>query len=499
MWRSRVSKLAGYDDAGGSFRWRSLAPAVAVVAICVLVIAIPLLSADPGADDKLRDNLAKQITRIADMRFRAYVALSLTIAVTALGGVTTLLQTQRQDWARFVSGIASVLVSVLTLVNSEVFPEGSKTLRAAAYDAEQLANEINDGLDLLTAFPTDTDREEARKDLRTKYSRLLVVLNPPRTSFPARGPVVEASTPGPGVTVPPGVWNLEVRSAYADEQMPELPAWARRLPDDPDSLLFVGLADGPTLATAREWSEGDARREARNSLVAAFSSRGSAQNESEALADAVVAKAQPIDNYFTYRPDAKLFRYYTLLRIQKDLAQVDISDYAATNRVQVPKTVDETIDDAQSPTSDYLLRRTQTYSAGLDDARKQLSDDLYTKFLNGRERRKKGDAEQSIALLTEVADTAPNVYLVWFNLALAYDDLGKTGDAGEAYAKAAKLEGAAKDASFWNTYGYFLYRQKRFGEAIESLGRALALEPKHPSATQTLNDAKAALEAGGAG
>ena len=50
-----------------------------------------------------------------------------------------------------------------------------------------------------------------------------------------------------------------------------------------------------------------------------------------------------------------------------------------------------------------------------------------------------------------------------------------------------------EDASFYNTYGWFLYQQKQYGEAVKLFEKALAIEPSHARARTNLVAAKNAL------
>jgi Tfp pilus assembly protein PilF len=89
----------------------------------------------------------------------------------------------------------------------------------------------------------------------------------------------------------------------------------------------------------------------------------------------------------------------------------------------------------------------------------------------------------------------PSAYLPLFNLGLTYDRLGRAAEAEAAYRRALALEPALpqRDAAVYNTYGYFLYRQRRYEEAIPLLERALALDPEHSKARRTLAAARQAL------
>ena len=86
-------------------------------------------------------------------------------------------------------------------------------------------------------------------------------------------------------------------------------------------------------------------------------------------------------------------------------------------------------------------------------------------------------------------------YLGWFNLALAYEERGEVANAKAAYKRAVELEskGQLRDASLYNTYGYFLFKNKQYKEAAASLRTALKIAPDHPKARTTLTAAEAAV------
>jgi len=64
--------------------------------------------------------------------------------------------------------------------------------------------------------------------------------------------------------------------------------------------------------------------------------------------------------------------------------------------------------------------------------------------------------------------TRNDFYLGWYNLAFAYDDKKDFANGKKAYERAVELEPKqpARDASLYNSYGFFLYTYRKYQEAI---------------------------------
>ena len=83
---------------------------------------------------------------------------------------------------------------------------------------------------------------------------------------------------------------------------------------------------------------------------------------------------------------------------------------------------------------------------------------------------------------------------------MPYEELGDTLRADSAYIHTIELESglSQRGALIYNTYGYFLYRQRKYDEAIPCLKQALKIDPSHPKAKSTLAAARTrSAEAGG--
>ena len=83
------------------------------------------------------------------------------------------------------------------------------------------------------------------------------------------------------------------------------------------------------------------------------------------------------------------------------------------------------------------------------------------------------------------------IYDLWHE----YED-GQTQEAKSSYEKAAQLEPKqnVRDASIYNSFGYFLYQQKEYKAAIKQFNKALEIEPNHPIAKRNLQAAEKELK-----
>lgn len=76
----------------------------------------------------------------------------------------------------------------------------------------------------------------------------------------------------------------------------------------------------------------------------------------------------------------------------------------------------------------------------------------------------------------------------WYNSALAHGAVGNVDRADYAYRKAMELEPiqSTRDASIYNTYGYFLVQTGNPSESEQYFRKALEINPEHALAKNNL-------------
>jgi len=287
---------------------------------------------------------------------------------------------------------------------------------------------------------------------------------------------------------------------YAQQQelKKKEPSWIFRLPEEKTNLYFVGIGDSSDIKKAKEYSFSNAMENAIDYLMSQFKSRGEIESmevDFESLSEYLVKSGKVEDTYFRYDQINKSYKYFTLLRMSKRNAEIDMKLFAVQKKVHVPVELSLAVEKPLESTEEYFSRRMGAYSNFLDEARKSLSQQQYEIFMEARQLRKDGNYEKAVQPLEQIAEGSPDFYFGWYNLALTYDSLNDFSKANRAYEKAAELEPRqpARDASFFNTYGYFLYRHEKYEEAIVQLKKALEIDPDHPKAKRTLKAAEDAI------
>ena len=206
------------------------------------------------------------------------------------------------------------------------------------------------------------------------------------------------------------------------------------------------------------------------------------------------AKAE--STYFTFDKDKKLYRYFTLLSIDKRQAVADFRLFTLEKELRAFQPVmAEIMQQAQRKEGDSIGRQHAVYEDISRFAAKSISAEAIEKLNAAREFRKGGQFAKAIPLLEKITREEPGFYLAWFNLGLAHDKSGDVPPAELAYLKAIKLEPSQprRDPSIYNTYGFFLYKNGRYQDAVSQLEKALELDPEHPKARRTLEAAKRKL------
>ena len=142
------------------------------------------------------------------------------------------------------------------------------------------------------------------------------------------------------------------------------------------------------------------------------------------------------------------------------------------------------------PWGEHLVSRNKNISILLSEAKDKYPQVLYNKFLTARALRKSGNNKASIELLNQVISQQPDFYLAKYNQALAYDSLSNFELAKSAYNDAIELQRKEgfSDASIYNTYGRFLYRNERYKESLRAYIKVREINPDRSYSAEYIDD-----------
>lgn len=425
--------------------------------------------------------LVEYESEINEWENSARLLIVFVIIVGSLGVMTGVLQKSRKKWCKGATIAAGAVISLITIVNNTLFDVDHRTLLSRVEDGKKLIRDIR--FEIAKGY--DEGNEEEREEWLNKIQGKLIEIG---ELSPLKAAIVNV----PIASASPGV-------LYAMDADPQKPLWLNKLPVDKDHLYFVGFAENESLKKAKEFSHRNGIKEAAEFFERQLSTMQEGESGSidiEALSEFLVKSAKVEDTYYYKNPGEGLYNYCTLIKMNKNVASTDLRFFAIKEKVSLPTSIKKSFAKVQESSKSYYSRRLTTYRNLQSQAKVELTVENYKMFTNGRQLRKAGKAAEAIDILKQVVEANPDFYFGWHNLALAYHAAGQFKEAKSSYEKAAQLEPKqnVRDASFYNSFGYFLYQQKEYNAAIEQFNKALEIEPNHPKAKRNLQAAKNALK-----
>lgn len=409
-----------------------------------------------------------QAEKISGWELNSYFALMMVLAVGILSAVLAFLQKFDLKRKTIITALIGLFIAVITVIDASVLPDYN-TLKKKVLEAEQIMNEIEIELTLVVdeqdkSLWMNNIREKLKKISEIEYE--LIAFN---DEFDV---------------------NL-VSPLYA--QAKRMPEWISRPPEDDYFLYFLGEAVGNSLASAETFSAENAREAAVNYLVEQISKLKSFDRKEinhEKLSDYLINSAEIYRTYYEVDKNSRKYVYYTLLRLAKNLIEIDATFFALEKNIKLDdtKTMYQNIQSIKSPTNAYYSQRNKIYENLLSQAQTTLNQEDYKSFEKARQMRKEGNAAGAIPILENILNKYPGFYMGWYNAALAYDAVRKFGKADYAYKKAMELEPSqsTRDASIYNTYGYFLVQQGKASESEQYFRKTLEINPEHALARNNL-------------
>ncbi len=214
--------------------------------------------------------------------------------------------------------IAGALISCITLANNAVFEVDHRTYLTRAQQARARVREI----ERFSAREINLNSEEDRKSLRQEIDSRLNRLSDLRENIYHQHASI-----------------LLLPSVYAHSVEEQLPAWITKPPSDRSNLHFVGVGEGRTLREAKESSHRNATSQAVNYLTFHLASEQQAGPESmdtEAPSRYLVESVQVEDTHFNYDQSSGSYRYYTLIKLNRRVADTNLKLFALQQKVAVP-------------------------------------------------------------------------------------------------------------------------------------------------------------------
>lgn len=403
---------------------------------------------------------------------KANIALFLIILVGSLGLVAGALQAVKKQWSKSATAVIALSISLITFINQTMNEADHREFR-------KIARKGQANLSLIRSYALQYENatEENRDFLFEKIRALLKEIYQLEENLKKSQMASLQFVPA-----------LYAQASFQKERPPQ---WIYRPPVEKNSIYFVGLGESSDLKKSKEYSFQDAVDKAVDYFVFQFEKNMNQQNQNfdlELLSQYLVESAREQATYFEMNKTKNLYRYYTLLKFNKEFARVDLELFALKRQLKIPGEINEAIRKSQPTRDSYFEQRNTVYNNILEESRESLPVKDYELFLEARQLRKNGQYNKAIETLKGIVERYPEFYFGWYNLGLAYDAVDNFDAARHAYEKAVQLEPvlSVRDASIYNTYGYFLYRHSRYEEAKIHLKKALEIDPNHPKARGTL-------------
>lgn len=248
------------------------------------------------------DTLDVMIKQVAAWQREALWAILLTVAVVVLGAVVAALNLSRTTWAKPVSVILGIVVSGVTAMNHYLL-HAPQTLKIDAIKLQKEEKTLE--LEIQSLDPSMDD--PSRKQLLTKINADTAALYDLRAKLLLD--LEGSQQPGGQNATAAYFQNFEV---FAQSSQPD---WFSNPPKDQFYLYFVGEAKSKSLAEAEQLSETNARNVAAEKLAKGLGSSDLGKYQLYMAEHGEVAQT-----YFSYDRNAKMFYYYTLLKLSRDLA-----------------------------------------------------------------------------------------------------------------------------------------------------------------------------------
>lgn len=136
-----------------------------------------------------------------------------------------------------------------------------------------------------------------------------------------------------------------ITNAYAND----VPYWVAKTPEDAQNLYFIGVANDSNLEIAQTRSKEDAIQNATRFLANSLNVNGGNPLDINKLVDNLVSAAEKADSYMRFDEQTKTYRYYSLLRINKSLAEAGIKLFAVQRGINAPAGVIKALGNSQNP------------------------------------------------------------------------------------------------------------------------------------------------------
>jgi len=154
-----------------------------------------------------------------------------------------------------------------------------------------------------------------------------------------------------------------IKAAYAEPPVWIItvpPVWISTVPEDTRNLYFVGVGDGTKLEDAKAKAKDNSIKNAKVFLSNMLRSGNEFDDiKSNSLASSLINTAEEVESYIKYDNGTNNYRYYSLIGINKSLAEAEVKLFAVQHGVNAPATIN-VLASARRDQNDYTSQLNQT-------------------------------------------------------------------------------------------------------------------------------------------
>lgn len=296
---------------------------IAVICLTAIFLYVPFnfCSAQDQEVEEIRSILQEKIVEIDRWEIKANFLISLIVIVGVLGVLAAIFQKSNKRRYKIATAITGAVISVITITSNTVFNVDYRTLRTSSVEARYLIDDIRLLLYLKENISDENDINEWRNEIKKKLGEIMQL----------RLKVAKSKVK----------FDI-ISTAYAqpNEEI-ERPHWIRQPPRDENIFYFVGYGSGSSIEEARLVSKKAGSDKVKAYLTGLLAQAQAQQtikvpNKNIDELSVILANSAIEENTFLTRNRAtKIFHYYVLFSLNKELLDIDIRLYSAKEKVKI--------------------------------------------------------------------------------------------------------------------------------------------------------------------
>lgn len=428
-------------------------------ALCLSGFHHVLLS-EPTAYDRLQEQLTEARGTFDSWSVYGTIIVILTCLIAILGALAGLMS---QKWSKW-KVVFGVCVTILTIVNSTVFEADYRTYWRLADEGRDLAWKVDIDLASYQAA-SEADRMEFFQNIQENFSKIKELKQ-----------TLHGLKPGGSVTGNHMGGTLTSAAFAAVER--GRPSWVSRLPTDDNNIYCLGVDYDNSVKMASSASLEDAKRNCMSYLLLLFEgampSSGSRSRYQDIAEFILSSRSVRVANtYYEYDAKTRRYTFFTLLQVQRELAQNDIAFFTETKQQSIRQegSLQGLMMKAPGPPADFYWMREQEFRKRVPFVTR-LSD-LQKRLWYGIGLRKGGNLKQASREFSYIVKKDSNMVDAWYNLALTAEGLRDSSQTAKAYTRGARVadRGKLDHPYLWRDYGLWLYKNVSIKDALGYLRR----------------------------